>query len=69
MQETGTNKKLKEIAKKWELVNYLKENPSQAGQEPKTTFASTVEAIIGAVWIDCDRNIAEVRRVLKHLQA
>lgn len=68
IQEVGTNEKLKSVAQKWKLTTWLKENPCQVGQEPKTTLASTVEAIIGAVWYDCDRNIFEVQRLIKRLQ-
>lgn len=68
VQDIGTNEKLKEIAKKWKLTKWLVENPCQGGQEPKTTLASTVEAIIGAVWLDCDRDLVEVQRLIKRLQ-
>jgi ribonuclease-3 len=67
--EVGTNEKLKAVAEKWQLTKWLKENPCQAGQKAKTTLASTVEAIIGAVWFDCNRNLAEVQRLIKRLQA
>jgi ribonuclease-3 len=68
VQEVATNDQLQQIAKRWNLAAWLKENPCQAGQEPKTTLASTVEAVIGAVWIDCDRSLSEVRQVIKNLQ-
>ncbi len=64
----GTNERLQEVAQDWDLTTVLRENPSQAGQEPRTTLASTVEALIGAVWVDCDRNLAEVQEVIRLLQ-
>ena len=69
IQDVGTNDKLKGIAEKWQLTKWLKENPCQTGQGTKTTLASTVEAIIGAVWFDSNRNLAEVQQLIKRLQA
>lgn len=70
VQEVGTNEKLKAVAERWQLSKWLKENPCQVGQEAaKTTLASTVEAIIGAVWFDSNRNLAEVQLLIKRLQA
>ena len=68
VQEVATNDELEKVAKRWNLTAWLKENPCQAGQEPRITLASTVEAIIGAVWIDCNRNLSEVQQVIKSLQ-
>jgi hypothetical protein len=51
--EVGLKPRL--ILGRWNLTAWLKENPCQAGEEPRTTLTSTVEAIIGAVWIDCNR--------------
>ncbi|PVH94119.1 ribonuclease III [Periconia macrospinosa] len=68
VQDIGTNEKLKDIAKQWKLTKWLKENPCQADQEPRTTLASTVEAVIGAVWLDCHRDLVEVQRLIKRLQ-
>lgn len=68
VRDAGTNDKLEEIAKNWHLTTWLIENPCQAGQEPKITLASTVEAIIGAVWVDCNRNLVEAQEVIKQLQ-
>lgn len=68
MKDAGTNDRLQGVAKDWNLTTLLKENPCQVGEEPKTTLASTVEALIGAVWVDCERNLAEVRDVIRLLQ-
>lgn len=57
------------MAKDWNITEYLKENPSQKGEEPKTTLASTVEAIIGAVWIDSKGDLGAVRQVIKKFQS
>lgn len=37
--------------------------PAQKGKISKGTRATTVEAILGAVWIDSGKNIHEVDRV------
>ena len=68
VQEVATNNELEKVAKRWNVTEWLNENPCQAGQAPRTTLASTVEAIIGAVWIDCNQNLAKVRQVIKILQ-
>lgn len=68
VKDVGTNDRLQDVAKDWNLSAWLRENPCQAGQEPRTTLASTVEALIGAVWLDCDRNLEEVQDVIKLLQ-
>jgi ribonuclease-3 len=68
VKDAGTNERLQEVAKEWDLPALLQENPCQAGQEPRTTLASTVEALIGAVWEDCDRNLADVQGVIRLLQ-
>lgn len=68
VRDAGTNARLQEVAQNWHLSAWLQENPSQAGQEPRTTLASTVEALIGAVWVDCNRNLTEVQHVIRLLQ-
>ncbi|KAF2803434.1 uncharacterized protein BDZ99DRAFT_512179 [Mytilinidion resinicola] len=65
--DVATNEHLKNVAKEWGLKEYIKENPSQEDKEAKTTLASTVEGIIGAVWVDSDRDFGAVQRVIKKL--
>jgi ribonuclease-3 len=69
VRDIGTNEKLHGIAKDWNLRKYLKENPSQRGEEPKTALASTVEAILGAVWVDSERNFEAVHHAVKKFQS
>jgi ribonuclease-3 len=68
VKDAGTNERLQEVAKEWNLPALLQENPCQAGQEQRTTLASTVEALIGAVWIACNRNLAKMQDVVRLLQ-
>ncbi|KAK7189020.1 hypothetical protein DPSP01_004127 [Paraphaeosphaeria sporulosa] len=63
----GTNDHLKQIAIKWGMERLIVENPTQKGQYPRETMAATVEAIIGAVWVDSDKNLAAVQKVLNTL--
>lgn len=46
------------------LDKYIHVNPSQWGQVSDKVMATTVEAIIGAVFIDSDWNISIVKLVL-----
>ncbi|KAF2448451.1 ribonuclease III [Karstenula rhodostoma CBS 690.94] len=65
----GTNDRLKNIATNWEMEKFLVKNPCQQGECPKETLAATVEAILGAVWVDSDRNLEVVQNVLKKLSS
>jgi len=42
-------------------------NPCNEKSVPKTTLASSMEAIVGAVWIDSGRSLEDVRRVMQKL--
>lgn len=68
VEDVGTNEKLKQIANEWKLADFLKENPCQQGEKTKTTLASTVEAVIGAVWYDSQKDIAAVQQLIKKLK-
>jgi ribonuclease-3 len=59
------NTKLNQVAQKSGLVNYVTKNPSQEGQVPQETAASTVEAVVGAVYLDCGKDTATVKQVLE----
>lgn len=37
-------------------------------QDGKGTMASSMEAIVGAVWVDSAKSLDEVRRVMQHLR-
>jgi ribonuclease-3 len=64
----GSNRKMKEIAEAWGLQKFITENPCQDHPMPRT-LASTVEAIVGAVWFDSEKNFEAVRNVMEHLQS
>jgi hypothetical protein len=42
-------------------------NPCQGEEVSRTTMASTVEALVGAVWLDSGRNFEQVREVMERL--
>ncbi|KAH7111826.1 ribonuclease III domain-containing protein [Dendryphion nanum] len=69
VQDIGTNEKLRTVAKEWNLTDLLKENPCQQGEKTTTTLASTVEAVIGAVWLDSQKNLGAVKHLIKRFQS
>ncbi|KAJ9213001.1 hypothetical protein DTO166G4_5331 [Paecilomyces variotii] len=67
LEEYGSNDKLSETAKARRFQDYLIRNPSQRGEDARTTLASTTEALIGAVWIDSGKDFVTTQRVVKKL--
>jgi ribonuclease-3 len=67
VKDVGTNVQLEKVAQKWNLKDCVAENPCQQGDFPRELLASTVEAIIGAVWIDSRGNLLDVQQVLNAL--
>jgi ribonuclease-3 len=68
VQQVATNNDVEKVAKGWNVTEWLKEKPCQEGQASKRTLASTVEAIIGAVWIDYNQDLSKVQQVVNILQ-
>ena len=72
MPEDGSNKvenlcrnrKLSQVAQESGLVNHITKNPCQQGDVSQETAASTVEAVIGAVYLDCGKDMSTVEKVL-----
>jgi ribonuclease-3 len=50
-----------------ELDDFITSQPAQKGEITNGTRATTVEAILGAVWIDSGMNIHAVDRVKANL--
>lgn len=46
VEDAGTNERLQEVAKEWNLPALLQENPCQARHAPRATLASTVEVLL-----------------------
>jgi ribonuclease-3 len=49
------------------LDKFVETNPAQKGKVSKGTRATTVEAIIGAVWVDSGKNASQVNRVMENM--
>ncbi len=49
------------------LDGFIEKHPAQKGYITEGVRASTVEAILGAVWIDSDMDMRAVDRVRKNL--
>jgi len=56
---------LSQVAQESGLVKYVTKNPSQQGNVPQETAASTLEAVVGAVYLDCGKDISTVKRVFE----
>jgi len=61
------NRKLNQVAQESGLVKYVTKNPCQQGDVPQKTAASTVKAVIGAVYLDCGKDISMVKKVLESI--
>ncbi|CAI7614635.1 unnamed protein product [Penicillium manginii] len=64
LQKHACNKILDAKGQEWSLDKFITTHPAQKGEVSKGVRASTVEAIIGAVWLDSFKNAAEVDRVI-----
>ena len=51
----------------WALDEFINTDPSQKGKISKGIRATTVEAIIGAVWLDSGKSVSRVDRVIDNL--
>ena len=49
------------------MAKCVVKNPCQQGDVPQTILASTVEAILGAVWFDSNKDIKKVEQVIEAL--
>ncbi|OOQ88755.1 RNAse III [Penicillium brasilianum] len=64
----ATNENLAEIGFSLGLNVYLLLNPSAQGAIHERLMATTVEAIIGAVYLDSNRDLMAIRRLIIHLR-
>lgn len=49
------------------MEGFITPSPCQKGRVSRVTGASTVEALVGAVWVDSQRDLAQVHRVIHNL--
>ncbi|CAG8091727.1 unnamed protein product [Penicillium salamii] len=63
LKKEACNANLSLRGKEFGLDHYMKNNTAHKGKVPSGTRATTVEALLGAVWIDSGKNMDEVDRV------
>ncbi|KAL8396659.1 hypothetical protein RB594_003647 [Gaeumannomyces avenae] len=68
LSAAGANDSLAALRARFGLDRSVTKNPSQRGEVPRVTLASTVEALIGAVWVDSGNQFDQVQSVLRALQ-
>lgn len=67
LRQNVSNAALRVQASKAHLQTMIRLNPCQKGEAPQETLASTVEALVGAVWFDCGGDIDIVRGIMERL--
>lgn len=63
----GSNANLERVGRRVHLQELVNTNPSQAGQVSTVTLTATLEAILGAVYIDCSNRAELVLVVMARL--
>lgn len=64
----ATNENLGQIGFSLGLDVYIQLNPSAQGVVPGRLMATTIEAIIGAVYLDSNKDIMAIRLLIIHLR-
>lgn len=67
LQKHTCNSNLSSQGLKSNLDGFIEKHPAQKGHITEGVRASTVEAILGAVWVDSDMDMRAVDRVRKNL--
>jgi ribonuclease-3 len=67
LKSRACNRTLNARGQQWSLDQFVNKNPLQNGGVSETIRANTVEAIIGAVWLDSGRNAAQVDLVMEKM--
>lgn len=62
-----SNKSLRELLRKLHLETYIKTPKCQKGRITTTIGASTIEALIGAIWVDSGRDLSKVHHAVHTL--
>ncbi|KAK8125031.1 RNAse III [Apiospora kogelbergensis] len=66
ISQKASNQNLEKIGRDAGLARYIILHPAQK-HVARTTLASAVEALVGAVWLDSSKDYATVRRVVRAL--
>jgi ribonuclease-3 len=64
----ATNENLAKIGFSLGLDAYIQLNPSAQGVVPERLMATTIEAIVGAVYLDSNKDIMVSRCLIVHLR-
>ena len=64
----ASNSALSSRAEELKLDRYIIKNPVHHGRVPGDTLSSMIEVILGAVWIDSNKNSDQVFHVMKELR-
>ncbi|KJK75830.1 hypothetical protein H634G_09194 [Metarhizium anisopliae BRIP 53293] len=64
----ASNNNLQKLQQEWKLARFIKTPFKNKGNVPRTTGASTMEALVGAVWLDSGRDLRVVHHVIHNLK-
>ena len=68
LSRVGENQFLADQARQLNLAPYINVNPSSQGELlSPAVLKATVAAILAAVWLDSDKTVSEVRRVMGNM--
>ncbi|KID86976.1 Ribonuclease III [Metarhizium guizhouense ARSEF 977] len=56
------------LQQEWKLASFIKTPTKKNSNVPCTTGASTMEALVGAVWLDSGRDLRVVHHVIHNLK-
>ncbi|GAB1312303.1 RNase III domain-containing protein [Madurella fahalii] len=63
----GSNQNLEALGRQLGIAGSITKNTAKNVEVPRTTLASTVEALIGAVWVDSENNFSQVQEAIEAL--
>lgn len=67
LNNVASNVNLGEVASKAGLGLHIKANPGQVGPVSRKTLATTVEAVLGAIWEDSGKDIQAVKTAMMNM--
>ncbi|GAB1317181.1 Ribonuclease 3 [Madurella fahalii] len=67
LSEIGSNRSLERVGRRLGLDKFVVQTPSKDGHVSLLGLATTVEALIGAVWIDSGYDFSQAQRVIQAL--
>ena len=67
IQDVASNKNLDRLGNQHGIDRFILKNPSQGIYVPFKVMTATMEAILGAVWLDSGEDLEVVKRVMRRL--